>query len=1758
MNLGWGSDSSSITINLAADSSFHPASNKFGPLNTLVTSTNATTNQTSTALRTSADGQISNADPGKNLFKTISPAIADQNQYNDLGKVYWDGETKKYWTDPDPGFLGLPKYQPDGAFVRGAYDIAGAPVYFKFSNNLGFGGMISDWKTNGSQGGSGLFEVTIKSYSSLLNGCQLIIDNYVGSISTSIDNDLSVPSNTIGDYTADVSKGNIPNVFNIFGYLENQGFGFAGKTDPGVSALQIYYALKDLTGGISNAYSPYGAIIGKHPLKMDGSTINVSSTNVQSNNYPNSLTMTLKECGLCPNITSTDGVMRTRLKLDLRELPIPPNDLYISGQSTITIMAFIQMICDGSGYDFYVDFEPDTSGEFSGIIFIRTVSKRNQPQRDIIKNIVANLVNNGGKITSYTYGQEYNDQGVRVMYVGGAQKRLLQVRSVNIARKQNSLVFDPYHNNGAGSFVDFGNNYENHFRIPDHGNTRYYKKTTLNTDGGAAVGQENDWDTFQSLDRFGTSLNIFRGNYFPTEEQLASSRYRENPNPAFNNQESYPIYNELISPYFGYHGNDLAVETNAVDLHEPRKVYLDRVMGQLQIVFRNNDITTLLSNPYRTGGELLVLENEIRAAGGSFEAWFTYCFDNVFDTDIADLMYTAFCSQYPAFGNRRDFLNGLNIIDWNTAKKAAATQTKDPREYPISIENAQPYVKGLYEDLKKVHAFFQEICSTYYGKQYMVKTPQMRWYNSADIQISFGNFAYPGTGKVHTEWEISTDGAWEEEGNIIDDTMVVGSTQASVFTDDDGKIQPILGFNACGELATQDLWSQAYLANQNNPNSLTAKMLSMSHTVGSPVNRSDYFYFPLDHNINVEDYIYIPYVSPTLSNLGLTGLTNTLVGRTLSLTTAHGEPVPPEWTFKMYVKSQVNNKVIFLKDVDNEYRPRAIVSIPGIFIGGGKSDTDSSLAFVMLHDGILRLNRGYTVPNGGSRTDISIRKQGVPWKGLLLGWLFTSTAKLNGTFNGVSINNSATNVSVIQKATCPAFAAIPVQFNRATYGPWINHPGLDGVKAQIFQDPTSAGNINNLVNNLVGGVKVNVNDSLVPWNYGGTNALDAVVMNQIKDDINYQQVTEYGTIGAVGMLLNDPNGNPYTIGSVLRVSAGDTAGPIVTNFNLSIGQGGVSTQYNMRTYIKKIGFFNKENSDRIRDVNLEFIKRRRDVNNSINNSINKTKPSTFTDTSNVLLGGDSNTPKPLRWSPFEVLAGAAYPQLNYNSTIEDIYADLGFSPSWSQSPYSRANNYNSKDMLRYLTNVSLQDIQELPRELKDDYPYKSFMSLDGLLSPISFYPTPYGTTYSIAKYPRDKCPFCKSASFYTWWRYDLPKQDAAQPKSLAELMNLKISRTEACPFCELASDKTKRAYKSASSKKSNPPYILASGDDLTIISRNSQVGALEDSNQNTIINYSTLNPVLLGTGEFSCAQNRQSGDYTGHSIDLVGLGMTVPERGNTLKAAYSSSIEKNFLDYDQYYMDHCAVNSIPIQNGDPPANNARFFGLRGPLMIHGWGYDLEGFPVPNASGEPQIDINGVVVTDEDGNIIHKNQTLKPDGTWTEPYKEASFYKGWGQLPGTWPVGPVDLRWDDIAGLWVAGGNGYKPVWVVIETDLVGTEPSRGEIVDDSYSNRPLPNRLRKLVFVKDSFGVNGAPRGAHIYCDYNSQNGFYEPIYNKPCITSGIIRGANSVDMYNMYRDTSETYLTTFSNPLDFNTNVGDAGLFTFIGSGWILQSYRC
>lgn len=1924
MSLGWGAEASTLTVNLIEDKAYHPQSNLYDFAdNYLDTKTNPANvkdpdgydrvtvisgikqiNQAygaksatdppggiridsllSEALVVNTGDGNSKEDQAKTLQKTIALNLIDQektrdaqnlvlnanNETPDLGKVaYSPLGNKKYWKGKDPGFLGLPPDRITGFNIRDkddnpvGLDLIGTPVIFRF-DDLTFGGIIHSWKVTGSQGGWSTYEVEIRSFSSLLNGTQLIIDGYAGAIAGIVPNtrvtDRSPPINNISvphayirnqpndtatpneylDWTGDIRQGNLPNVFNIFGLLESVGFGNSMKNDNGIRAIDILRGLQALVGGGAwgdsetyswpgnlwravgnkdnsllngymtnkNPFCPYGAIVGRRLSKTDGTPVQPQDGTISI--ILNADRLYLEDMGLCRNREAVDGQIRSLFKLDLSEVPVPPNSLYMQGP-TISLMQFITELCDGAGYDFYVDFVPDTlssnrkaSQLFSGIIKVRTVSRRNQPPKDIIKNIVDYLASENLKLNQFNYGQEFTDSNTRSIYLGGKQKRLLQVRSVVLSSKQSTMIYDPFINGGAGGFIGYdtlGQPGSNQTREPCVFSTRSY---TSRYDEGAAVAESRvigttnfgnflDQTTFSPAAVSIPLLNdngmqnsvsnpILRGNYFTGTNNTAQIGYPSSSSAVGIN---YSLYSENICPYFGEGSNGLA-----------RKVFFDPGMGQMQIIFQIKDLNGVFKEPIpdainNYSPEFMVLENEIRAAGKGFQQWFDYVFYNYFYTDIAKILYKVFQQQYGII-NKQEFKSSLWTIDGVLRNKVQALAAGNPANMGnIGLDVCAPYVKNLYYVLEGAFKFFNNIATEYYGKQYMIKVPTPRYYYDMSINnasaalagalrpigaegagVSTAIYIGKGTGKLYTEWKVSEDGAWEEPGNWIDDRLIVGSTLVNTMSDDQGKIPPIIGFNSSAEIDYRNQWRTAQTLNvstirfaSDQGHYLTRDWNIVAKQAAFNTDLSDIgnTYSSISHNLPHEEFITLQMGGPA----------------SIGKKTAHGiKDIPSNLVYKTYAKGNVNTDLVFLSPNYIDARVVASVSSP-VYIGGrGRNSTDDGLSDIKISDALFKLIRNNTIPS--NIRSVTIPNQtihgGMQWNGPITDRL-SLLPLLYAEYNARALppldpTPSNDNLRILNKAAIPCFAAIPIEFNQFIYGPWINHPGL--VENVIFNGRTYPYHD---VNNLVGGTKINIDESLVPWNYGSTEYLDEAVMSRIKDDVNYQQVTEQGTISIPGMFLVGPNGIGYGLGDALQFTAGVNGGPIVNNIQVQIGEGGITTTYSMRTYTRKLGFFNKENAERIKQIGQEGLKRRKELSQGIakvasalttSNTTTPSNDASFATTAAFLTNLEANDAKMRSWSPVEVLAGFAFPVVHPSSVMTNLYNDVQFSPFWSKSPHNGAGvPYTPKDMVRYDTTVKLYDKDEVGKEFFKSYEDKAFMSLDGILSPISFYPTENGTTYNITKYPTNRCSFCNGTKSYTY-TYPIPPADNTPVTvtngqisyTLANFEASKGSVTVRCPFCESATTKLEKINKNSSNKEINPPYIIVSGSDLSILSNSTL-----NSGNGITINYSTLNPVLMtGTGEFSNFKNRQSGDNTGHSISIVGMGLTVPEGQNGLRASNSANINRNYLDYDLNWQEFNSDRSNNIVGITPPATNMRFFGLRGPLMVHGWGYDTEGYPVPNSCYEPKI-VNGQVLLDNNGNTIYKNQTQKPDGTWTKPTKENTFLKGWGQIPGSWPVGPIDLRWDEDARVWTAASNNYKSVWVVIENDLVGSDPTRGIIVDNSYSNNPLPSGLRKMVFVKDNLGVYSAPRGAALYCKYDIKNGFYEPIYNLPFVTSGVISSDNSVSLYKVYSNPDnpdiaqlvpDQYETTYANPLEFDVSTGDKGMFTFIGGKWTLMSYK-
>lgn len=100
--------------------------------------------------------------------------------------------------------------------------------------------------------------------------------------------------------------------------------------------------------------------------------------------------------------------------------------------------------------------------------------------------------------------------------------------------------------------------------------------------------------------------------------------------------------------------------------------------------------------------------------------------------------------------------------------------------------------------------------------------------------------------------------------------------------------------------------------------------------------------------------------------------------------------------------------------------------------------------------------------------------------------------------------------------------------------------------------------------------------------------------------------------------------------------------------------------------------------------------------------------------------------------------------------------------------------------------------------------------------------------------------------------------------------------------------------------------------------------------------------------------------------------------------------------------DEVNFNNDFIEDEPINSDDIRAVGLRAPLILVGFGYDINGKPVPNLTPE------------------------EPGDEFIEDYK----------LKQTeWKAGPLDARWDESRGVWVAGGSGPKIYYFQVYEDV---------------------------------------------------------------------------------------------------------------------------
>jgi len=1742
-SLGWGAEASTLTVELIYDNCQYPQ------------------------LR-DRNGQVVPVSQTSNDYtiKRANNSFAKDDLGNSLipGKVYYIPEgnrlVSKYWTAADPGFYGdMPFRDHNREEDDLTVDIIGCAVYFKY-DDFEFNGVVKNWQNTGGANGIKSYTVIIESPAFLLNQTQMILGDYDGALFVKNSSQnfplKGFPALVRGQYRGDIIDQAIPNVINIYGYLEDitnvntnlpvndynipeYRYGASGRNENGIQAINVISALNDLLNSENFLqkekilrYSTFGRIIGITPkIKRNYDDVNFgnplfSMGLIRPVVYPptNKLrmpyTVDISEINRRTNIQS--GPNPNSPPVITVEQNIIPRFYRIS-ENKLSILDFVQNVCENTGQQTFISMELQIiNGNIFPNIKVNTISTLNQPIEGAVQSYIQSITNTNSIVSSFNKGEEYNNTApVRTMIVGGKQQRLYQVKNTKYALKQSTLRYNPYTNQFIQIQHFGGFDAIQQYRAPDTANIRHPNFYTEYTRGADFIRVPLYAQSFNTPNNWGWPFGntIIRGNYLPSTNVSPVGVQTTRPGGF-----EYPASDsDAICPYFGT--NDITGVVRPVTSHYGKQIIWGVGTGGgtgFLIYFTNLEIAAAIDRNLGLNEYVRVSETEIRAAIAGFDSYVGFIAGVVFDTNGTGLdIWTKVLGKLLNRFQIKSFMNGMREVFNKFNNSQSGTQTIP--NSPTSSILTDPVV---FDILTKLHKYFQKIGQECYGKKYMISVPSPQYWRDRqpfEIQIQIGVtqdnqpiYLSEGGQKYYFSFE-PTDSAWEEPYNRIDDSLTVGSAEMDLFTKEDGSIEPILAFNNTPQF--------------NYAKALNKLMFDWIKNRATNNQLSEFWKF--------EAYRSAGLSRPDLwslweSSLNITDKNKLLKGYERPILEAFNQPVPQNLVGKAYVKASVDKELKLYSTFAGLIVPKIIVSTDGMFlnpIDPNALSVQTAISEFLAEDypdintaermrKILSINNYYLNP---SQYISSAFDAGNP----------LSQDKSNKQFN---------NMSISPKAAIPGFAAIPVLINTSCYGPWVSAPDLQ--IANIFGADSPINR--NRLENLVGGVNLEINNDLVPWNYGGMRVLDEVAALLVGQNNSYQLKGETGQLVIHGVPA-------FSLGQELKTASFGFRGPTINNIQVQISENGPSTTYSFRTFTRKFTLFNKENADRLKTIGQNSIKfgkesreRSRDILEKIRN---------LSGPSYDFYEYDLGQSKLRQYSPMSILVG---------------YSSPYFSPKSNLSPqFYRMANW-SGDSIRQFTTVTLQDARELSQEFEHLYSSKAFMSLDGLLHPVSFYPTFNASTTPYKKYFTSTdgrisgCPICGGTKQYIF------SVAGSQPKTLY------------CDFCTDEGAGLETTVQSAAGGRL-PPFILSNQADETIL-RNPN--ALNDLLQRDIlskkVNYVNLNPIIMPVGEL---RNKfaQDTDFNAHHIDVVGRSLA-PPLGNISITSNLATFQNGLEFKDQNATDSdIDWNSIAFDSeiGRSPRafqNNMRFLALRGPLVMAGWGFDSEGYPVPNASGEPkELNDDGYPkrissLTDRDGgfenyigSILGKNQVWNDeDGRWSLPEKENTFMKGWGLRPDTWPVGPIDLRWDETKRVWTSP-QPYKLVDVQLEDNLVPPFPARG-FLNAVDKNSPLPSGLRRMVFVKDSSESYGAPRGAKLLCYYDETTGFYEPVNKQNVITSGLIQSNGVAIIYNGYakgfdKFTNEPEMpdpirVEFNNFLNFSITANNQpGFFMFDKTQWMLLS---
>lgn len=577
----------------------------------------------------------------------------------------------------------------------------------------------------------------------------------------------------------------------------------------------------------------------------------------------------------------------------------------------------------------------------------------------------------------------------------------------------------------------------------------------------------------------------------------------------------------------------------------------------------------------------------------------------------------------------------------------------------------------------------------------------------------------------------------------------------------------------------------------------------------------------------------------------------------------------------------------------------------------------------------------------------------------------------NIVLDGARGNSSQLNLAKTEPpCLIPQGVVIPLKSNVYRYGPYY-----------YAGDPATEEG---------GGAELIIQENIAPWNFIKANdtsfpgtypycAMDSFGKTLAKLAPKGLQKLEKGRVTAAGLPCHKL-GKSVDVGYDPTKGSGPT---LLTDINVDFGSGGFTTTYNFSTYSPRLGKTEKYLLDNWQDN----IKNSQYINSYLRNEQNKVqtikkdynkklieKQYYFT----PLTKHKHSTPNRLIFSGYYLIPESQltplpspeiYPSPE-TSFPPDASCDPSSVPNYGINGSVPPNFYGSENRRRYIFAESTEAYSI--EYLQNTYFQLAGMSMDGFYSPVSL--------RGVGDNPKDNKEFNKTEinkfTSNTSW-----ENKARLPRFAMRCnFNGKFIEWDSKTDIDDFTNYDKSGYPIASKTRDEiPPFKFK-----TSSSQASNCYLLP-------INQRYLNPYTTRAMLF--AEDTSQGYEPWDT-----------RKNNTQQGFVMSSIV--FGDtYAEYQITHTNTydaipGSLNIYDTDEAIrqqiNNFRIPALRGPLVLQGWGYDTTGKPIPNSAD--------ATINTELGQFRKDQLTDK-------------FQTGWLSNPRSWPVGPIDLRFDRERGVW---------------------------------------------------------------------------------------------------------------------------------------------